>query len=74
MFQSTHPYRVRLATSDLKNSSKLFQSTHPYRVRRCHAPFEILIIEFQSTHPYRVRLWRPEESFYSWLVSIHAPV
>ena len=35
MFQSTHPYRVRLTTSltSVNNDIK-FQSTHPYRVRR----------------------------------------
>ena len=33
MFQSTHPYRVRLFASSKDKQNLMFQSTHPYRVR-----------------------------------------
>ena len=33
LFQSTHPYRVRLRVSHNLKINDMFQSTHPYRVR-----------------------------------------
>ena len=53
-FQSTHPYRVWLATVGTAGSHLLFQSTHPYRVWRLIGIGKRYMIKFQSTHPYRV--------------------
>ena len=56
LFQSTHPYRVRLCSTCHSAYSLSFQSTHPYRVRLYKLFSNSSLVGFQSTHPYRVRL------------------
>ena len=55
MFQSTHPYGVRLHRDGDLPGDCGFQSTHPYGVRLTTGWMCPACYRFQSTHPYGVR-------------------
>ena len=74
VFQSTHPYRVRLGAARREQLTWMFQSTHPYRVRPERISYSQLPVGFQSTHPYRVRRNCVHFCLFHNSVSIHAPV
>ena len=65
IFQSTHPWRVRLSMPEPELAFSIFQSTHPWRVRHTIAEDIISDIRFQSTHPWRVRLEKPASNVFS---------
>ena len=56
LFQSTHPWRVRLFRRFHCTGTEGFQSTHPWRVRLFYKKYWHVSLRFQSTHPWRVRL------------------
>ena len=51
MFQSTHPYRVRLQEQQKYNRDVMFQSTHPHRVRQFKRKFTIRSISVSIHAP-----------------------
>ena len=56
VFQSTHPYRVRLLYCSMQASYN--RSFNPRTHTGCDPPKQVHVyntVEFQSTHPYRVR-------------------
>ena len=57
----------------VKDSSSLFQSTHPHGVRQHHFGWLSWVWLFQSTHPHGVRRTIPNNTKYTFVVSIHAP-
>ena len=74
IFQSTHPYGVRLNSVFLASADARFQSTHPYGVRLIGCELKRAGSGFQSTHPYGVRRDCAAPSLAAPPISIHAPV
>ena len=74
VFQSTHPYGVRLEGADLDKQIRKFQSTHPYGVRLMACCLSGHCLVFQSTHPYGVRRSQSSACRLRIYISINAPL